>query len=253
MSTWQPIKQPGSLTDRIVDRILGLVSDSAVEPGERLPAEREMARMLGVSRPALREAVKVLEARGVLVARHGQGVFVARTPESAVRERLASLEVSLNELFDMRLVLEEPAAAWAAQRATDEDVDQLASALAVEEEARTPPIEFDRLRGLDAGFHMQIVRMARNRFLQQTLGVLNEILTAGMETTLVIPGRVERARRDHRRIFDAIARRDPDAAVAAVRRHVGGARDAALARIRAEQAGTNGANDPAQRDGHSEG
>jgi len=237
VTTWQPIKQPGSLTDRIVDRILELVTERRVASGDRLPAEREMAQMLGVSRPALREAVKVLEARGVLVVRHGQGVFVARTPEAVVRERFVGMELSVNELFDMRLVLEEPAASWAAQRATAEDIEQLAEALRVEESARQPPIEFDRLRDLDAAYHMKIVAIARNRYLQQTLGVLNEMLRSGMETTLLIPGRVERARRDHRRIFEAIAAHDAEAAVAAVRAHISGARDAALARIRAEASG----------------
>jgi GntR family transcriptional repressor for pyruvate dehydrogenase complex len=234
VTTWQPIKQPGSLTDRIVDRILMLVGEKQVASGDRLPAEREMAQMLGVSRPALREAVKVLEAQGVLVVRHGQGVFVAQTPEAVVRERFASLELSLNELFDMRLVLEEPAASWAAQRATAEDLERLAEALTTEEAARQPPIEFNRLRDLDAAYHMKIVEVARNRYLQQTLGVLNEMLRSGMETTLLIPGRVERARRDHRRIFEAIAAHDTEAALAAVRAHISGARDAALARIRSE-------------------
>lgn len=233
-TSWDPIKQPGSLTDRIVDRIGRLIDDEQLGPGQRLPAEREMARLLGVSRPAVREALKVLEARGRLVVRHGQGVFVARTAESEVRERLANLEVSLTELFDMRSVLEEPAAAWAAERATAEEVEVLAQALAAEEPARRQPIDFAVLRDLDAGFHMCIVELAKNRFLSQTLGVLQEMLNAGMETTLTVPGRVERAGTDHRRIFEAIARRDTDAAVQAVRAHLDAARGAALARVRAE-------------------
>jgi len=136
--SWDPIKEPGSLTDRIVDRIGRLIDEEGLDAGERLPAEREMARMLGVGRPAVREAVKVLEARGRLVVRHGQGVFVARSAVDEVRDRLANLEVSLHELFEMRLVLEEPAAAWAAQRATTDDVAELAEALAAEEAARRP-------------------------------------------------------------------------------------------------------------------
>lgn len=233
-ASWDPIKQPGSLTDRIVERIDRLIGEEQLGPGQRLPAEREMARLLGVSRPAVREALKVLEARGRLLVRHGQGVFVTRTAESAVRERLASLEVSLTELFDMRSVLEEPAAAWAAERATAVEVEALAQALAAEEPARREPIEYAVLRDLDAGFHMCIVEIAKNRFLSQTLGVLQEMLNASMETTLTIPGRVERAGKDHRRIFEAIARHDKDAAMQAVRAHLDGARGAALARIRAE-------------------
>lgn len=231
---WQPVKAPGNLTDRIVARIEELLSDGRTEPGGRLPAEREMARLLGVSRPALREAVKVLEARGRLVVRHGQGVFVARTPPEVVAARLASLEISLRELFDMRMVLEEPAAAWAAEMATAQDVAALAEALAAEEPARIEPIDFDRLKKLDAAFHLRIVEASKNRFLRQTLGVLQEMLGAGMETTLKIPGRVPIAGADHRRIFEAIVARDSEAARAAVRDHIVGARDAAMARIKEE-------------------
>lgn len=231
---WDPIKEPGSLTDRIVDRIGELIDGEGLGAGARLPAEREMARMLGVSRPAVREAVKVLEARGRLLVRHGQGVFVARTAVDEVRERLSTLAVNLNELFDMRLVLEEPAAMWAAERSTDDDIAELAEGLAAEEAARRPPIDFDALRELDTAFHMHIVRMAKNRFLQQTLGVLQEMISSGMETTLSIPGRVEVARGDHRRIFAAVAAHDAAAAVAAIHAHIDGARDAALARVRGD-------------------
>ncbi len=234
---WQPVKPPGNLTDRIVARIEELLADDEIEPGGRLPAEREMARLLGVSRPALREAVKVLEARGRIVVRHGQGMFVARTAPEAVAARLASLEVSLQELFEMRLVLEEPAAAWAAEKATPQDLAALAAALAAEEPARQEPIDFDRLKALDAAFHLRIVEVAKNRFLRQTLGVLQEMLDSGMETTLKIPGRVPVAGADHRRIFEAIVARDPDAARAAVRNHIVGARDAAMRRIRESGSG----------------
>ena len=246
---WQPVKASGSLTDRIVARIEELLADDEIEPGGRLPSEREMARLLGVSRPALREAVKVLEARGRVVVRHGQGMFVAQTAPEAVAARLANLEISLRELFDMRIVLEEPAAAWAAEVATARDLAALAEALAAEEAARVEPVDFDRLKELDAAFHLCIVEAAKNRFLRQTLGVLQEMLAAGMETTLKIPGRVAVAGADHRRIFDAIVARDPDAARAAIRVHICGARDAAMARIRAEGDGARLAGGSAGDDG----
>lgn len=231
---WGPIKSPGSLTERIVARIGELIETEELALGERLPSEREMARLLGVSRPALREAVKTLEARGRLVVRHGQGVFVGSGERDMVRDRLAYLEVSLTELYAMREVLEEPAAAWAASSATPEEVEALAATLAVEEEARREPIDFARLGKLDAAFHLKIVEIAKNRFLGQTHGVLQEILASGMETTLTIPGRIGQSRRDHRAIFDAIRKGDPDAARAAARAHIQGARDAALDRVRAE-------------------
>lgn len=234
---WAPIKESGSLTDRIAKRIDSLIAHQQLSAGQRLPSEREMARMLGVSRPALREAVKVLEAHGRLVVRHGQGVFVGSGEPDPVRSGLLGLEVSLAELYAMREVLEVPAAAWAAGRATAEDIDSLAAALSLEEEARDEPIDFGRLGKLDAGFHLQIVEIAKNRFLARTLGVLQEMLAAGMETTLTIPGRVGQSGRDHRAIFEAISSNDPEAARGATLRHIQGARDAAIERVRAEGRG----------------
>lgn len=231
---WSPMKESGSLTERIVARIEQLISLEHLEVGQRLPSEREMARLLGVSRPALREAVKTLEAHGQLVVRHGQGVFVGSGEPESVRSRLANLEISLAELFAMRQVLEVPAAAWAAAAGTPDEIDGLERALQAEEEARREPIDFDQLGHLDAGFHLLIVEMAKNRFLLQTLGVLQDMLDAGMETTLTLPGRLERSREDHRRLFDAIRNHDPEAARAAAASHIFGAREAAFARIRSD-------------------
>ncbi|MGC8464010.1 MAG: FadR/GntR family transcriptional regulator [Acidimicrobiales bacterium] len=231
-SLWSPIKEAGSLADRIVARIEELIVAEQLQPGDRLPAEREMARLLGVSRPALREAVKTLEAHGRVVVKHGQGVFVGEGEGDTIRSRLAHLEVSLAELFAMRQVLEVPAAAWAAANATTEEIDSLRAAFEAEEEARREPIDFDRLGRLDAAFHLRIVEMAKNRFLLQTLGILQEMLASGMDTTLAIPGRVEQSRHDHRVLFEAIRSRDPEAARAAAAAHILGAREAALTRVR---------------------
>ena len=242
---WQPVKAPGNLTERITVRIEELLANE-IPPGGRLPAEREMARLLGVSRPALREAVKVLEARGRLVVRHGQGVFVATTPGDAVAQRLHNLELTLRELYDMREVLEVPAVAWAVSVATAQDIAGLADALAVEEAARADPIDFDRLGQLDAAFHLSIVEIANNRFLRQTLGVLQEMLASGMETTLTVPGRVAESLEEHRRIFDAVVSRDGEAARDAVATHIAHARAAALSRVRDDTLGQS-ARQPARQ------
>lgn len=242
---WSPIKESGSLTDRIAERIDTLISRQEMDQGARLPSEREMARMLGVSRPALREAVKVLEARGRLVVRHGQGVFVGSGETDPLRSGLLGVEVNLAELYAMREVLEVPAASWAAGRANPEEIAALSDALELEEQARVDPIDYERLKKLDADFHLRIVELAKNRFLSRTLGILQEMISAGMETTLIIPGRVGQARRDHRAIFEAISRQDPEAAGAAALAHIQGARDAALERVRMESRLRMAVSDPA--------
>lgn len=229
---WSPLKESGSLTDRIAVRIGSLISEQGLEPGTRLPSEREMAKLLGVSRPALREAVKVLEARGRLVVRHGQGVFVGNGSPDALRDELMGIEVTLAELYAMREVLEVPAAAWAAEQASEEDLVALERSLVQQEEARSArPLDYGRLGKLDAEFHLLIVETAGNRFLKKTLGILQEMLSAGMETTLTIPGRVGQSRRDHQAIFEAIRAGDCEGARRASLAHIQGARDAALERV----------------------
>jgi GntR family transcriptional regulator, transcriptional repressor for pyruvate dehydrogenase complex len=241
---WQQIGQTGSVSDRIERQVLDLIAAEHLKPGERLPSERDLAALLKVSRPSVREAVKSLEAQGRLHVRHGRGVFVA-SPASAqnLRAALIQQEITLSELFAMREVLETPAAGWAARvgdairlGAAAEALDALNAAIPGRKR------DYDRLQQLDAAFHMRIVEAAGNRFLRQTLGVLQEMLAAGMQTTLLVPGRLESSRTEHGQILDALRNGDATAARAAARRHIRRARAAALYRVREEQ-------ESAQREG----
>lgn len=229
---WEPVALNGSLSDRIVAQVEKLLRDEQLRPGDRLPSEREMAQLLGVSRPSLREAIRILQAQGRLVVKHGQGVFVTHLrSEQELRAALAQAEISVNELFAMREVLEVPAAGWAAERLTPEisaglraTLDELDAAFDDE------PCDFERLASLDAAFHLSIAQAAGNRFLRQTSNVLHDILLSGMETTLLIPGRREKSRREHERILAALVDADPAAARRAARAHIRSAHRAALDR-----------------------
>lgn len=234
---WQPVAQPGSLSERIVAQVEKILLEERLRPGDRLPPEREMAQLLGVSRPSLREAVRILQARGRLVVKHGQGVFVAELrSEQELRSALQQAEISINELFAMREVLEVPAAGWAAERVTPEQIEELRGTLASLDAAfDEEPCDFARPAGLDAQFHLRIAGAAGNRYLQQTSHVLNDILLSGMETTLLIEGRREKSHREHHRILDALAAGDAAAARRAARTHIRNAHRAALARMAREQ------------------
>jgi len=222
------------LAGRIVSQVEKLIADEQLKPGDQLPPERDMAVLLGVSRPSLREAVRILEAHGRLLVRHGQGVFIqdARS-QRELRFALASTEMTNKELFAMREVLEVPAAAWAAERISPDQLAGLRTALdemAALVDSGTP-IDFDELAALDVSFHMGIAAAAGNRFLRQTSGVLHDMLLSGMETTLMIPGRAQLSRRDHERIFAALEAHDPAAARKAARAHIRAARAAAVRRM----------------------
>lgn len=226
----------GSVARQVEEQIVAVIDSGELSPGDRLPPEREFAEMLGVSRPTVREAVGSLKARGRVTVVHGRGVFVA-DPETTreLRSALDQETITADELFAVREVLEVPAAGWAAAEQDAGRLGHVRAALdALNAAADREPRDFAELQRLDAAFHMAIVEAAGNRFLRQTQGVLQEIISRVMETTLVVPGRLEKSREDHERIMAALLAGDSAAARAAARRHVRGARRTALRHLRAD-------------------
>lgn len=232
LDSWQPLGQ-GGLNERIRMEILRVLQTRDLSPGDRLPSERELASSLRVSRPSVREAVRTLQAEGRLVVKHGQGVFVAEPAmQKTLRESMARLDHSLSELFAMREVLEVPAARWAAQRQESVGLDAVQDAFdQLDDALREKPRNFDRLQDLDAAFHLRIVQAAGNRLLEQSQGVLNELLLTGLKTTLAIEGRAERSREEHLRILTALREGDAAAAGRAAAAHIRNVRRAANRRI----------------------
>lgn len=225
---WRAVGNRG-LSARIRGEILRYITEQDVKAGSRLPAERDLATLLDVSRPSVREAVRTLEAEGVLEVRHGTGVFVrSRHAMTHVRPDFAVPD-DLDELFDMREVLEVAAARWAAERQLPElaAVDHAFADLEAAIEAG--PVDFDDLQRLDATFHTRIVQSSGSRLLEQTQAVIYGLILEGMRSTLEVPGRLERSRADHARILAALKAADVEEAEAAVRAHIAGARAAAAA------------------------
>jgi GntR family transcriptional regulator, transcriptional repressor for pyruvate dehydrogenase complex len=224
---WRPIGSRAALRTLVAREIERLVEGRQLKPGDRLPPERELARILQVGRSSLREATATLVARGLLTVKRGHGVYVAERPPTVDGTRLTADD--LRQLFDMREIIEVAAAGWAAAAAGDEDVAALrATVRALDAEATAGQPDVERLQELDTDFHLLIAAMARNRFLEQMTHLLHQWLAAGMEATLQVPGRVQRSRRSHLRVARAIARHDVEAARAAMLEHVREVREAAL-------------------------
>lgn len=242
-SSWQPLGH-GTLNQRIRSEILRVLTTRELAPGDRLPSERELAATLRVSRPSVREAVRSLQAEGRLVVKHGQGVFVAEPAmQRTLRESMARLDHSLSELFAMREVLEVPAARWAAQKQDAEGLQAVHAAFGdLDEALREKPRDYEKLQQLDAAFHLRIVRAAGNRLLEQSQGVLNELLVTGMQTTLAIEGRAEQSREEHLKILTALLEGDSTAAARAAQTHVRNTRRAANRRIAEASAGFESGN-----------
>jgi GntR family transcriptional repressor for pyruvate dehydrogenase complex len=216
---------------RIATQLMDLIELQKLNPGDKLPPERQLADLLEVSRPSLREALHILPAQGLVQLKHGQGTYV-QEPIVALELRASMMSKThgLNELFDAREVLEVPASKWAAEKATKEDIRLLRATLnQIDTVTATEPIDFVQLQSLDAKFHLTIVGIAGNRFINQTLNVLQDVMKMSMETTLRLPGRSDISRNEHNEILIAIENGNGELASKLTLQHITGARATALA------------------------
>ena len=182
----QPVHRR-QITKATIDRLLSMIRDGYWLPGERLPAQRELAEALGVGMSTLREALQSLQTMGILDMRHGEGTFISSQPndmyDRLVEMSLAMGETDLQMLFEAREVLETGFAFHAATRATEEQIDTLFDILQKEHEA----IESGMLEdghNLDLAFHQLIAKMANNKFLAQ---IDDTLFNALAELIRVIP------------------------------------------------------------------
>jgi GntR family transcriptional repressor for pyruvate dehydrogenase complex len=207
--------------------LLDHIEELGLKGGDRLQSERELAKILGISRPSLREAIQILQVQGRVVVRHGIGIFVLDEVEGEkLRDSLRAAQHRIEELFQMREILEAPAVEWAAERRTEEQLQAMKSAAwNLNRAIAENPIDFDKVRKLDMEFHLTIVKSAQNQFLNQTLGTLQEIMYRSMDNTLKLPGRIDASEHEHGVILEAIEKKDPIAARLMIIQHIHNARD----------------------------
>jgi len=196
------------------------IRSGRLPPGERL-RETDIAERLGVSRTPVREALRRLQSDGLVTFAPWRGMTVAALD-------LAQLE----ELYDMREVLESAAARFAATSASDADVAWLRCLL---DEQSAAGSDAGALERINREFHDAIYRAAHNRYLLGALSSLADSLGLLKNTTFSIAGRPKSGLTEHRRIVAAIAARDPEAAEDAARSHIAKARDLRLHLFRSEQ------------------
>ncbi|MFD6091912.1 FadR/GntR family transcriptional regulator [Oerskovia sp. NPDC060338] len=199
--------------------------------GERLPAERALAEELGVSRPSVREALRVLEAMGIVRTAVGSGPDAGATVidrpaaglGAAVRLHVASGTLVVRDVVETRVLLE----TWAVgQAAATVGGAGLAEAVALLDTMEDPALDPARFRELDAAFHVALVRLAGNVLVEAVMtglrGAIESYVEAGTERLEDWPRTAVRLRAEHRAILDAVARGDAAGAVDAVREHIEG-------------------------------
>ena len=209
---------------RIVDVVMDLIAQGKVDYNDRFYTEQELMTMLGVSRPTLREALRVLEFLGVATVTPHKGISINRPSDQGGYLPLLYIltfeKTSGRELFELRQALQLEMAALAAQRRTQEDVDTLRATIEQMEIARTADAEeFSRL---DYDFHQQIVAAAGNRLVGKLMDTIAPMIRSQLTGHIRSEGMEHRhlTLRFHRQIVDQIAAGDSEAARQAMYDHL---------------------------------
>ena len=218
--SFQPVAKQ-SLPDRLARQIRGTIQSGNYRRGDRLPPIVEMAKRFEVGQPSIREALKKLEAMGVVQIRHGSGVFVTRSEEVFV---LASPDYTgtvtkklLLDLIRARIPVEIQSVADAVANASPEQLRELRRVLAA---AGQHLKDDETLNSVNMEFHGRIAEASGNSVTAQLLAVLHELFADEQRLILGIFGSREADHQDHLQILEAIEQRDAGLAVERMRAHL---------------------------------
>jgi len=202
-----------TVVDEIVKRLVGLILEAGLKPGDKLPAERELMARLAVGRSSLREAIRTLSAIGVIEISQRKGIFVGDGQTSLLTRPLSwhllMNEHTTNEVIEARRVVETELAALAAQRATEQDILTIGQRLSDIAACLDDASVFGRH---DLAYHMAIAAAARSRVLYHVLETLQHVIRVWILQTVVRPEVAADAILLHEPIYRAICARDPKGA-----------------------------------------
>lgn len=220
--------RPARAADMVMKHIEMLIMEGSLKPGDALLPERELALRLNVSRPTLRDALKSLREKGMLTVRNGKGLAIAELGASTITDPLLSMMAEHSEIADdyleFRDVVESSAAAMAAQRATEIDLERIRQCLARIESAyvaNDPHAEAEA----DTDLHLAIYEASHNLVVLQIMRILSGNLRTDIlrnrQNMFIIPDVRKVLRDQHFDIANAILERRPENALSAAHAHIG--------------------------------
>jgi GntR family transcriptional repressor for pyruvate dehydrogenase complex len=211
-----------SLVDEVVERLRLLIEKSGLSAGDRLPTEAQLVEQLGISRNALREAIRRLETVGMIWVRHGQGMFIGDRDgltgcTKLFRSAMTMSGKDLTDLAELRCVIEYHTVRRAAELAGPEQVAELHEALerlGCEDQTHEEAIR------TDFEFHRKLAEVAGNQLMLTLMTIMEELLLSAILIATEKPRAFRANFEIHRAIFDGVQAGDPDAAEQAMRYHM---------------------------------
>ena len=209
------------LPRKISARLLSLIKEKQLRPGDKLPPERELAAMMQVSRPSLREALQALSLLNIIEIRQGDGTYVTSLEPELLAEPLDFIfslnDSTLLKLFEARKIVEVGIVALAAQRISTAEIEELETCLEKSLRATDDPKAFLEV---DLELHKRIMTAAQNPLLSRFMDSISQLGLVSRSRTTEIPGLTKQSAEDHRAIVAALKAHDPEAARQAMLQHL---------------------------------
>lgn len=217
------IPRSGTLSANVTERLERLIHERHLEPGDRMPSERELAEHFGVSRTVIREAVRSLVARGLLEVRPGSGALIkAPTAQTVVQSVVSFMQVGQPEfdyskIHEVRRVLEIEIAGLAAERRYEEDLQHIQSYL---EQMEAAIADRPAFAAADVAFHVALARATHNELFVILLDSIAGVMFRVRELGGRLPSAPQHALRFHRKIFRKVRAQDVEGARQAMLEHL---------------------------------
>ena len=222
-----PYLKPISKTlvvDQVIDRLIALVVNENLHPGDKLPTERELMTRLNIGRSSLREAIKNLAAVGAVEVKRGSGIFVGNGDTSILARPLAwgmfLSRGNVSQVIEARNVIETALAGWAAERRSEDDlasIGEILDRLEKNQNVKDAYIEYD------LKFHLAVANAAQNKILLQFLNIFQHLLQTWMEITYQETQGARESMHSHHQLFAAIQAQDANTARRIMQEHTSGA------------------------------
>jgi len=209
------------LADQTAEELFQMIiSDPELGPGAKLPNEAELCGMFGVSRTTIREAVRHLAAQGYVEVRRGKGTFVCE--RTSIRQdiglgQLETVQVRLQDLFEIRLMIEPNTAMLACIRGSDEELEHIFRCAEVVEERIRSGGDWD---SADLDFHHAFVAASHNQFMEKLVPILNRAVSSTWRMVGTYPSLPDMVLRDNQLIVEFLKARDPRGTRLAMESHL---------------------------------
>jgi GntR family transcriptional regulator, transcriptional repressor for pyruvate dehydrogenase complex len=215
------IVRSSRLYEQIVQQVEESIHKGELKPGDQLPPERELAEQFGVSRTAVREAVKALREKGLVEAYPGRGTFITDGTSYTIRQSLDRMMRSGNEGFaflaEVRQILEPEIAALATTRADEEALEAMRKQVEIMDTAKNDP---DAFIEADLDFHLALAEAAANPIILSLIDSIVGLLREQRMGIFQVEGGPERGQYHHKKILQAVEHRDAAGAREAMRAHL---------------------------------